>query len=77
MAVGYYKEIIIGDFYSHEEKSLDVASYIEAFLHVLSDSEASETYGYLVWIILDLTPYAHAPTRSLLHIPHHHLVSPI
>ena len=43
MAVGYYKEIIPGDFYSHEEKSLDVASYIEAFVHVLSDSEASET----------------------------------
>ena len=26
--------------------------YVEAFGHVLSDSEASETYGYLVWVIL-------------------------
>ena len=26
--------------------------YIEAFVYVLSNSEASETYGYLVWIIL-------------------------
>lgn len=26
--------------------------YVEAFGHMLSDSEASETYGYLVWVIL-------------------------
>ena len=29
--------------------------YVEAFGHVLSDSEASETYGYLVWVILGAT----------------------
>ena len=32
--------------------------YVETFVHVLSDSEASETYGYLVWVIL---------AKSLLH----------
>ena len=29
--------------------------YVEAFAHVLSDSETSETYGYLVWVILVIT----------------------
>ena len=30
------------------------SGYVEAFEHVLSDLEASETYGYLVWVILDI-----------------------
>lgn len=29
--------------------------YFEAFVHVLSDSEASETYDYFVWIILGIS----------------------
>ena len=37
--------------------------YVEAFAHVLSDSEASETYGYLVWVILAI-PFMHTLLRS-------------
>lgn len=36
----------------HVQKRRRSGGYVEAFVHVLSDSEASETYGYLVWVIL-------------------------
>ena len=36
----------------HVQKCRCSGGYVEAFVHVLSDSEASETYGYLVWVIL-------------------------
>ena len=46
----------------HVQKRRRSGGYVEAFGHVLSDSEASETYGYLIWIILD---------------KHHHSASPL
>ena len=36
----------------HIQKRRRRGGYVEAFVHVLPDSEASETYGYLVWVIL-------------------------
>ena len=38
----------------HVQKRRRSGGYVEAFAHVLSDSEASETYGYLVWVILGI-----------------------
>ena len=37
----------------HVQKRRRSGGYVEAFGYVLSDSEASETYGYFVWVILD------------------------
>ena len=37
----------------HVQKRRRSGGYVEAFGYVLSDSEASETYGYFVWVILE------------------------
>ena len=36
----------------HVQKRRRSGGYVEAFGYVLSDSEASEIYGYFVWVIL-------------------------
>ena len=38
----------------HVQKRRRSGGYVEAFGYVLSDSEASETYGYFVWVILGM-----------------------